>query len=251
MSLHRRLFLTGTLVLLACCAALAILPARWIMAAIPDHWPLAVVDANGTLWSGSATLALGAREHQRTLPAPLRWNTSWSQGPKLTATHPWLNGPVTFKPVWSGLSISGQSMQLPASALATLDARIAAIGPAGTLSIKWPATIVGTAARPAGTSLLKAQWVDAASALTFIRPLGSYTLLLSQAASGLIDVTLSTQQGPLILRGKGMLDSNKGLQFDGTAQADQAASDDIHAALQDVLAALGPQRNNLTLLRVR
>lgn len=251
MSLWSRLFMTVALMLLACCAALLVLPARWVMTVLPGNWPLTVVNANGTIWSGSANFALGAREHQRTVTAPLHWKASWSQGPKLTLTHPWLLGPVVLRPAWLGLAISGQTMQLPAAALATLDARIAAIGPAGALSVKWPASIIGGATQPPGATLLEAQWLDAASTLTPIRPLGSYALALNQAASGLVDITLSTRQGPLILKGKGVLDGNKRLHFDGTAQADPAASSDVHASLRDVLAALGPQRNNQTLLRIR
>ncbi|NYT57768.1 type II secretion system protein N [Alcaligenaceae bacterium] len=251
MSLGRlAMFITG-LILLACVAALAVLPARWFIAVVPDHWPLAVVDASGTIWSGSATVALGAREHQRTVPAALRWETSWARGPKLTLRHPWLGGPLALTPAWLGLGISGQTLQLPAAALATLDARMMAVGPGGTLSLKWPASIIGPTPRPAGTTLLEARWRDAASALTPIRPLGDYALVLKQLASGSVDVTLSTLEGTLVLKGQGTLNRTQGFQFDGTAQADPSASAHDQTALRDVLAALGPQRNNQTLLRFR
>lgn len=251
MSLGRLAFITAGLLLLACAAALVVLPARWMMAMIPDHWPLAVVDASGTIWSGSATVALGAREHQRTVPAALRWETSWARGPKLTLHHPWLGGPLALTPAWLGLGISGQTLQLPAAALATLDARLAAVGPGGTLSLKWPASVIGRTQTPAGTTLLEARWRDAASALTPIRPLGDYALVLTQLASGNVDVTLSTREGALALKGQGTLNSTQGFRFDGTAQADPSASTNDQAALRDVLAALGPQRNNQTLLRFR
>ncbi|MGB6105798.1 MAG: type II secretion system protein N, partial [Pusillimonas sp.] len=142
-------------------------------------------------------------------------------------------------------------LQLPAAALATLDARLAAIGPAGTLSLKWPASVIGRAGRPVGSTLLEAQWLDAASSLTPIRPLGNYALALNQVDQGRVAITLDTGQGPLMLDGKGMLGGENGFQFDGTAQVDPAADAHVHAALRDVLAALGPQRNNQTQLRFR
>ncbi|MCC2595590.1 type II secretion system protein N [Pusillimonas sp. MFBS29] len=251
MSTGRLGLLIAALAALACAAALLVLPARWLMAVVPGHWPLTVVDASGTIWSGSATVALGTKEHQRTVSAPLRWETSWSRGPKLTVHHPWLGGPLALTPAWLGLGVSGQTLQLPAAALATLDARIAAVDPGGTLSIKWPASVIGRAHRPDGTTLLEAHWRDAASALTPISPLGDYALVLKQKGPDNVNVTLSTREGVLRLDGHGVLNRKQGFQFDGTAQADPSASANDQVALRDVLAALGPQRNNQTLLRFR
>ena len=72
MTLRQRILSAIMLALLAICAALYVLPARWIMVMVPDGWPLAVVDASGTIWSGNATVAIGAQEQQRTLPAAIR-----------------------------------------------------------------------------------------------------------------------------------------------------------------------------------
>lgn len=248
---RRLIFSVAGLILLACCAALAVLPARWIMTMLPAAWPLAVVDASGTIWSGSATLAIGAPSRRRTVAEPLRWQLSFAGGPKLLLSHPWLGGPLAVTPAWLGVGVSGQTLQLPAPVLATLDARIAAISPGGELSLKWPATFIGRSSRAPGTTLLDAQWRNAVSALASIRPLGDYTLALKQADQGRAELTLSTQQGPLILNGTGVLDKKSGFQFDGTAQTDPAASAEIHAALRDLLATLGTRRNNQTLLRFR
>jgi general secretion pathway protein N len=247
-----RLALTGIgLLMLACGAALAVLPARWAMTALPPTWPLAVVDASGTVWSGSATIALGPPELRRTVPEPLRWQVSFAGGPKLRVSHSWLSGPLTLAPKWSGVGISKQSLQVPAAALASLDARMAAIAPEGEISLKWPAIFIGRQGRPAGATLLDIQWRNAASTLTSIRPLGAYALSVKQAATGRAELVLSTLQGPLMLNGTGLLDRNSGFQFDGTAQADPAASANTHAALHDILAALGPRRGDHTLLRFR
>lgn len=244
----RPVLLAALLVLIACGAALVVLPARWIMAAVPASWPMAVVDASGTLWSGSATIALGPPGRRRSLPDALGWRWTLLGGPKLHIAHPWLGGPLILSAGWAEIGVSAQTLRLPATALGTLDARIAAVDPGGELSVRWPAVFIGRA-RPPGTALLDAQWRNAVSALTPIRPLGDYELSLKQGAGDRIDVALSTRNGPLMLAGAGALEGGRRFSFEGTAQADPAAKPEIHAALRDLLAALGPRRNNQTLLR--
>jgi len=249
--IRRRFLIASGLVLAATAAALAILPARWLMLALPAHWPLAIVAADGTIWSGSATLAVGPAANRRSLPDPLRWQWSFRHGPKMQVSHPWLNGPLIIAPSLSGVALSAQTLQLPAQALAALDARIGAIGPEGRLTLSWPPTLIGTSRPPAGTPLLNAEWRDAAASLTPIRPVGHYTLALRQAGDTAVAILLDTLQGPLILSGKGELNPQGGLRFDGTARADPAAGPDVQAALFDVLSALGPRQNDQTLLQYR
>lgn len=239
------------LALVAGCTALSVLPARWVLAILPAGLPMAVVDASGTVWSGSATIAVGTSQHRRTIPDPLRWRLSFPGGPRLLVSHPWLGGTLTLAPRWLGVGVSAQTLQLPATVLSTLDARMAAIGPDGELSFKWPATFIGMGGRPAGAALLDVQWRNAVSALTPIRPLGDYALAMKQAGPGAAEITLTTRQGPLMLKGSGVLDRSTGFRFDGTAHAEPTASSGIQAALRDLLAALGPQQNNQTLLRFR
>lgn len=238
------------LALLACCAAVPVLPARWIMAVLPASWPLTVVDARGTLWAGSATLAVGTAARRRTLPDPVQWRLSFTPMPGLVVSHPWLGGPVSMAPGWQGIRVSGQTLQLPAAVLGALDARIAAIGPGGELSARWPAIVIAPAGQPAGARLLDVEWRNAASSLTPVRPLGDYVLALKQGRRGQADLLLSTRQGPLLLNGAGTLDS-RGLRFEGSAQADPGAEAHIHAGLHDLLAALGPRKNNQALLSFR
>ena len=246
---HRLLWVIFALMLVTA-SAIAVLPARWLIRAIPAHWPLAIVDASGTVWSGSAAMAVGPSHSRRRLPDPLRWHWSFDHGPRMTLSHPWLSGPllIAFSP--NGVTLSAQAMTLPAQALATLDARIAAVGPEGLLTVKWPATrIVPPPARD-GATLLQAEWREAASALAPVRPLGTYTLQLTQASQG-TELALATLGGPLLLEGAGSLSPRTGLEFKGTAQADPAANAATHRALQDILNALGPRKNHVTLLHYR
>lgn len=249
--MSRHVALLVLAVLIAVAAAVSVWPARWLMRAVPAHAPLAVVAAEGTLWSGNATLALGRGELQRTLPDPLRWRWSFSRGPQMIVEHPWLAGPLIIAPSLTGIGISAQTLQLPAQALATLDARIAAVDPDGRLIVSWPASFVGNHARPAGAQLLKAEWRDAGSALTPVRPLGHYTLDIRQSQGDALAITLATQKGPLLMNGNGVLDPGGRFSFDGIARADPTAGASVHAALADVLGALGPRHNDQTQLQFR
>ncbi len=246
---RRWLLSASGLILLSFCAALAVLPARWALAVLPGSWPVAVVDAAGTLWSGSATVAIGKAAHRRTVAEPLRWRLSVTRGFQLLVSHPWLGGELILTPGWRGVGVSAQTLQLPAAVLSTLDARIAAIGPGGEITLTWPATFVGSDSRPTGATLLDMRWRNAVSDLTPIQPLGDYALALKQAAPGKAELILSTRQGPLMLNGSGLLDRNGGFRFDGAAQADPDASAYVQTTLRDLLVVLGPQRNNQTLLR--
>lgn len=243
------LYVAGFLVV-ACCAALAVLPARWMMAVLPSDLPVAMVNATGTIWSGTATIALGTPERRRSVVEPVHWQFSFAPGPRLQLSHPWLRGPVILSPSWRGIGLSAQTLQLPAAALGALDARIAAVSPGGELSVKWPATFIGPISRAPGAKLLEAQWRNAVSTLASVRPLGDYTLTLTQAAAGQATLMLGTKQGPLMLNGSGIL-SKQQFQFDGTAQVDPSAKAETQAALRDLLAMLGPRQNNVTLLRFR
>ncbi|CAM4050801.1 type II secretion system protein N [Kerstersia similis] len=235
--------------LVALAAALAVMPARWAMVLLPASLPLAIVDASGSIWSGSATIAIGPEGRRRTLPDPLSWTLNWRQGPVADLRHPWLGGPVTLAPGWRGLAINAQSLRLPASTLTAFHAALDTIGPGGELQLNWPATLLG-AALPPGTRLLDIQWRNASSDLTPVKPFGSYDLTVTQDTDNRVKLTLATRQGPLRLQGDGTV-TRKGLAFQGTAEVEASASPDVHGALNELLAALGPRTGNQTRLNFR
>lgn len=250
--MRRRIFGLVGLLLVAVVAGLSVLPARWLGAAIPTHWPLALGNAQGTVWSGSAALAIGPTHSRRRLPDLLHWHWSFSGGPRLHLQHPWLGGPLVLAITPKGLTLSSQTLALPAQTLAALDPRLAAVGPEGHIRLSWPALRLNADRMTAQQNrLLQAEWRDAASALTPIRPLGHYSLALNGTDDAAIQVQLLTLEGPLLLQGSGLLHPGQGLQFDGTAQADPAAHTTVQAALQDVLGAIGPRQNNMSMLRFR
>ncbi|MCK2094560.1 type II secretion system protein N [Thauera aromatica] len=243
-----RLLQLTLLVLLAGLCGIAVMPARWIIAALPDTGLLMVADADGSLWSGSATLAIGRPELRRSIPEPLRWELVLAGGPHLVASHPWLAGEVELAPAWRGLRVSSQTLRMPASTLTTLHATLGSLDPAGELLLSWPEQVIGAGTPEPGSPLLDLRWNSAASALSPVRPLGAYRVLFSQGDAERIDIGLTTLISPLLLQGQGTWSADQGLRFEGRAQVDAAATPDTRIALEPLLNILGPRQGDHTRL---
>lgn len=234
---------TGYLVLMATtlAAALWALPARWMMAWIPEASPVRIVDASGTMWNASATVAIGVGGLRRTLPDRVHWKLTFSGGPQLVIRHPWLQGPLKLAPGWSGVQLSAQSLQLPATALTAVHAIFNTLDPGGMLVLSWPDLTIGRSVSGQGNSptLLTGHWRNASSSLSRIKPMGDYTLTVNKDSGSTMALALRTRKGPLIMEGSGVA-SHAGAQFDGRAWVDESASQDTRQALQGLLAAIGP-----------
>lgn len=236
---HRSTFALVSVLAIALGAALTVMPARWLMAALPSELPVSVADADGSLWSGRALLAVGQPGFQRTITEPLAWTFSLVGGPHLRVEHPWLNEAVVIRPAWLGLSISGQSFQAPASLLSTFDARLAALNPGGQLLLQWPAMVVGFTGKLQNNALIQLHWNNASSTLAAVKPLGSYRLSLTASALEDAAITLSSAHGPLLLQGQGAISPGGRFQMGLTTRIDPVADPAVSAALRDLLATLG------------
>jgi len=229
----------GTAVLalaVALAAALAVLPARWLLRLAPSDLPLAIVDASGTLWHGSAWIALGSPEARRMLTEPVQWR--W-RGLSVELSHPWLRGPIILAPRWNGLSVSGQQALLPAAALAGLGTPWNTVAPGGQLELRWQA--FSTTGPPPRGTLAEASWRGASSALSPLAPMGDYRLRVEGAGRG-ARILLSTDKGVLRLDGQGEWTGRR-LTFNGRARAADDATDTQRAALSGLLNAIGPLRD--------
>ena len=81
-----------------------------------------------------------------------------------------------------------------------------------------------------------AEWTNAGSILSSIKPLGQYRIDLAGAGSRL-DFTLSTSSGVLLLDGKGSFAPEQGLRFNGTARA----ASEGKSGLDELLNNFGPE----------
>lgn len=224
-------------VLVALAAALAVLPARWLMRFVDDDGLFAIVDASGTIWNGTALLALGPAGARRTLPQPVSWQWTW-RGVMLA--HPWLGGAVRLAPAWRGLatpalSISAGTMRMPAEILSAFGSPLNTLAPGGNLELRWPDYDAGVARGP---ELLQVQWRDATSALSIVRPLGSYRLQSVQGKGNDVQVTLTTLNGPLKVQATGLWNGRR-LTLNGSAEPDAGAPDTTRAGLDTLLSAIG------------
>ncbi|QAA93242.1 type II secretion system protein N [Pollutimonas thiosulfatoxidans] len=236
-------------------AALWVLPARWAMAWIPASSPVIITDATGTLWHAKATMAVGVDGLRRSLPDPVAWRLAFDGGPQLVVTHPWLRGSLKLRPSWRGLRMSAQSLHMPASVLTTLHGIFNTLDPEGEVLLSWPELTLGSRSISSNGSkgLLSAQWRNAASSLTRIRPMGEYTLLVTEGGDDKLALALATKQGPWMMEGTGTLTLSGRLQFDGNTWVDESAGADTRDALQGVLDAMAPRSgpDGHTLLKLR
>lgn len=232
----------GIILAAACLAlfgAIVTLPARWLVAMVPDNSPVRLVGAQGSLWSGQALLVTGKGPFSRTLPGQLTWQLGLEPLPTLTLRHMSLSGPVVVRPAGFGIEFSGQSLRLPASVLGTLDARLAGLAPRGDLQFTWPLTRLSPGGPPPGTPLLQMQWMNAASGRLGTGVIGSFLVKASASRQGGADLLLTTPQGPVFIEGSGHLSGSVPFSLNASVRIDSALDAGRRTILQELLAEAG------------
>ena len=219
-------------------------PARWLAAALSTvtGGQLQLLEARGTVWTGSARLLLSGGSGSRdsaTLPGAVDW---------------------TLRPGWLALKL-----QLSASCCtqAPLQARVAVRWRGASLQMadgnsQWPATVLAGLGTPWNTVQVEGQLQLATRQLTFdwnegrltvagaaeltglgmssrlstIKPMGSYKMILTGGSAP--SLALSTLEGSLQLSGSGSWVGPR-LRFEGVA----SAAPENEAALANLLNIIG------------
>jgi general secretion pathway protein N len=199
----------------------------------------ALASPTGTVWNGAARVAIRTPGLAVTLDEA-RWRFLPSR---------LLAGRIAFvvEARLGGLRSQGEVSRTPttwrvddarasgdASSLAALFPLAAAWQPAGELAIEAP-EITWDGQRATGSAA--AEWRDAASSLSPVRPLGSWRLQAA-AEGNAVKVSLATLKGPLRLSGDGRAQLPGRLAFSGEARAEPGRERDLEA----LLALLGPRR---------
>ncbi|MGY8526592.1 type II secretion system protein N [Paracidovorax citrulli] len=249
----RWLVLTLLAVLVTIAAAL---PAAWIARAVAARTDGRVVlaDASGSLWQGSATLALSAGAGSQTatvLPGRLHWTVSFwpllGGTLRTTVSHDEaMPAPVGLDITAAGWQAQAGAMRLPASLLEGVGAPFNTLRPDGAMRLDWTALqgrFRNAPGRPAGVyGHLTVRLDQVSSAVSRLRPLGSYRAEIDWTGrAGAL--RLSTVTGPLFLEGSGQIGARG--RFEGKAHAAPEAETQLAA----LLSLLGRREDNVTRLR--
>ena len=231
--------------LCAAAAGAAVLPARWALALLPGDAAVTLADASGTLWRGSAWIALGAPGARRVLPQPVQWQWRWDTL-ALDITHPWLQGTLRARPGWNGLALPASSLRVPATVLPALGAPWNTLAPQGMLEINWQPLRLGAPLPPGPAVDLR--WRNAATALTSVTPVGTYLLRVQGGGKAGATLVLSTESGLLDVKGQGSTGS-RGVSFQGEATFAKSASEADRAALDGLMSSLGRRSGDTVTFR--
>lgn len=179
---------------------------------------LGLVEARGTLWSGTGQIELRDANRRNAiarhvawrmrpaylLQGQLRYEVGFDHAPKRFS--------VAILP--SRIELPEAEINLPAGALALAVPKLAPLELTGELTLRVARLGIDRGA-PRGNATL--QWRAAGSALSPVAPLGDYELHLEGDGS-VLRASLRTLQGPLQLTGQGAWSSGRNPEFTGTAQ---------------------------------
>jgi general secretion pathway protein N len=231
-------------VLASLLTAMVFAPAAWLGDLVQARTPARLIHARGTIWNGSAMLAISDGQQARMLPGRLSWTVAWRELRAgrigLALQHPVLQLPVNIATNGRSVEVSPGNMRLSAALLVALGAPFNTVRPGGTLRVSWDAmrmTSVGVA------GLLQVDWEEAQSSLSPIAPLGNYRLTVLGRESG-AEVALATLKGPLLLQGEGRFENGHG-RFTGTASAEP----DMATSLMGLIGVLGERVGDRALLK--
>jgi len=221
-------------------------PAVWLSMLLQSetNGRFELTDAEGSLWNGSAFIGVAVdKSYDLTplLPGRFEWHLSpillLGQIELVVDNSKTLQQPLYMTGNFRHIQVSPNSLTLPASRLTGLGAPLNTIKPSGKMTLSWDAlglTFLDGNLDINGT--MKLAMDDVASALSRVKPLGSYLMSFDWEGHE-AKVDLKTIQGPLLLSGKGTLIHGR-LQFSGLAQAEEKQADN----LANLLNLLGQRR---------
>jgi len=218
-------------------------PAAWVGDWLQEQGRVRLIDARGTVWSGSAMLGLSDGRQVTLIPGRLSWKiglVAIASG-RVTAdvSHPALAAPLAVSLAAKSIALKAGQAELPAALLAALGAPFNTVRPGGALGLRWTDVELKGGAL-AGN--LQIDWLEAQSALSTVAPLGSYRLQVTGAGDS-ARLQLDTLRGPLRLQGSGTVKGGR-VSFKGLASADP----DMRPALIGLISVLGPRSGDHALL---
>jgi len=217
----------------------ATMPARWAAERAGARANVALHAVNGTIWNGDAQAVVGAGggtftlEHVRWRLVPVRL----LQGSLAYEIH--ANGSGIKAAGEVGRKLSGWHVR---DFIASADAALATAAlpwmgpwrPEGNVTLE-AASIDLDGASARGNAVV--EWRDAASAMSEVKPLGTYRAEIAAEGPG-ANLRVTTVQGALRVAGQGRLEFPSRLTFTGEARGEG----DKAKALEPLLNLIGPAR---------
>ena len=220
-------------------------PAAWVGDWLQARGKLRLIDARGTIWSGSAMLGLSDGRQVTLLPGRLSWKIGLaaiaSGRVAADVSHPALPVPLAVSLAANSIALKAGQAELPAALLAALGTPFNTVRPGGDLGLRWT-DIEFAGGAFAGN--LQIDWREAQSALSTVAPLGSYRPQVT-GAGDTARLQLETLRGPLRLQGSGTVKGGR-VSFKGLASADP----EMRPALIGLISVLGPRVGDQAVLAI-
>jgi general secretion pathway protein N len=209
-------------------------PAVWVADWLQSHARLRLVDARGTVWSGSAMIGVSDGRQVLLIPGRISWKiglAAISSGRVMAeVAHASLPAPLAVSLTTRSITVKSGQSELPAALLVALGAPFNTIRPGGALGVRWTDLEIMNGRLKGG---LQIEWREAQSALSPVAPLGSYRLQIAGAGDS-ARLQLDTLRGPLRLQGAGTVKGGR-ISFKGVASADP----EMRPALIGLISVLG------------
>ena len=198
-----------------------------------------MANATGTVWQGSAKPAIRQRSGSLLAMEKLSWDIAilpMFTG-KLVIQLRWDNveqtQPMVATLSFSRIELHHALLPLNASFLGEVSPMLKPVQLSGQMQISSPEF---TLTREGMTGNAVAEWTNAGSVLSAVKPLGHYRIDLVGAGTRL-DLVLKTNSGVLLLEGNGSFTPEQGLKFQGTARA----AAESKGGLDELLNNFGPE----------
>lgn len=209
-------------------SVLAFAPAAWLGQLLEQqsNGRLTLIDADGSLWRGSALLG-GASSTQGSVTPLLPGRFAWQLSPlplllgrvELRVENSQsLSQPLQLTGGWRQWRIGATAVSLPAERLSALGAPLNTLAPNGRMRIVWNELNASVDdGMPQLHGVVTLELDDIGSRLSPLNPLGSYRMRMTWQGTQ-APLVLDSVRGPLLLQGNGLLKNGR-LQFSGSAEA--------------------------------
>lgn len=199
---------------------------------------LILANASGSVWHGSATPALRQRSGSFLALEKLHWDMELLPvlTGKLSSQFRWDNvqgKPMLVTASFGQVEVRNLLLPLYAGILGELVPLLQPIQLSGQMQIRSEQFVFSKQGMQ-GNAV--AEWSNAGSVLSTVKPLGNYRISLAGSGEKL-DIVLATTSGVLQLEGQGSFTMNQGARFQGTARA----SADSKGSIDELLSNFGPE----------